>query len=187
MGILRDWGPVRWKRVDMRIVVQGPFLGQASVCEPILRSLPEWFGIEEATAQYIEDVENLPTLLAWVNGKVVGFLTIRLHSEYAAEVHVVGVRPEMHRKGVGRALVARAEEVLRAKGVEYLQVKTLSPSHPDRNYARTREFYVAMGFRPLEEFRDLWGEANPCLQMVKCIASANAGSGMVPCNQEHIT
>jgi hypothetical protein len=57
----------------MRIEVQGPFLGQASVCEPILRSLPEWFGIEEATAQYIEDVEKLPPLLAWIDGKVVGF------------------------------------------------------------------------------------------------------------------
>ena len=168
-------------------MVQGPFLGQASICEPILRSLPEWFGIEEAPAQYIEDVEKLPTLLAWVDGKVVGFLTIRLHNECAAEVHVVGVLPQMHRKGVGRVLVTRAEEVLRAKGVEYLQVKTLSPSHPDRNYAKTREFYVSMGFRPLEEFRDLWGEANPCLQMIKCIASANPGSGMVPYNQEHTT
>jgi hypothetical protein len=26
-----------------------------------------------------------------------------------------------------------------------------------------------MGFRPLEEFTDLWGEQNPCLQMIKSL------------------
>ncbi|NBD36503.1 MAG: GNAT family N-acetyltransferase, partial [Chloroflexi bacterium] len=113
------------------IVVQGPSIeqGQAAVCAPILRALPAWFGIEEATAQYIRDVEEMPTLLAVVHeaGDVVGFLTLNYHTAYAAEIHVMGVLPSMHRRGVGRALVARAEEALRGKGVEYLQVKTLSP------------------------------------------------------------
>lgn len=152
---------------DLEISVSGPFLGQASVCAPILRSLPEWFGIEEATVQYIEDTNKLPTWLARAGGEAVGFLAIRQHSEVAAEIHVMGVQPGMHRQGVGRALVRAAEADLRGKGVEYLQVKTLSPAHPDKNYAKTRRFYLAMGFKPLEEFADLWGEANPCLQMVK--------------------
>jgi hypothetical protein len=26
-----------------------------------------------------------------------------------------------------------------------------------------------MGFRPLEEFPELWGDANPCLQMIKSL------------------
>jgi hypothetical protein len=56
---------------------------------------------------------------------------------------------------------------LRGQGVEYLQVKTLSDAHPDAGYARTRAFYQAMGFRPLQELPELWGEENPCLQMVK--------------------
>lgn len=155
----------------MRVLVEGPILGQASVCAPILHSLPAWFGIEEATAQYIEDTDRLPTWLAWAEDEVVGFLTIRQHSDYAAEVHVMGIRPEMHRKGVGQALVQTVEAALRGSGTEYLQVKTLSPSHPDENYAKTRRFYLAMGFRPLEEFPDLWGEPNPCLQMVKWIGN----------------
>lgn len=49
------------------------------------------------------------------------------------------------------------------------EVKTLAPSHPDRNYAKTRAFYQRVGFRPLEELPELWGEANPCLLMVKRI------------------
>ncbi len=72
-----------------------------------------------------------------------------------------------HGQGVGRALVEQAEQVLRAEHVEYFQVKTLSDSHPDPGYAKTRAFYLALGFRPLEEFKTLWGEATPCLMMVK--------------------
>lgn len=165
----------------MDIVIQGPSLDMAAVCEPILRALPQWFGIEEATAQYVRDTDRLPTLTAAIGGEVVGFLTLNWHSDYAAEIHVMGVHPDRHRRGVGCALVAKAEEILREQGVEYLQVKTLSPTHPDPNYARTRRFYQAMGFRPLEEFPELWGPQNPCLQMVKCLRhkpSAPARSGL---------
>jgi len=151
----------------MEITLQGPLLGQASLCEPILRALPEWFGIEEATRQYIQDVETMPTYLATVDGQVVGFLTFRQHSEYAAEVHVMGVHPRAHRRGVGRALMQALEAHLREQGIEFLQVKTLSPAHPDQNYAKTRAFYRTIGFKPLEEFPDLWDEQNPCLQMIK--------------------
>lgn len=63
--------------------------------------------------------------------------------------------------------MAAAEDHLRAAGVGFLQVKTLSPTHPDPFYARTRQFYQSMGFQPLEEFPTLWGEANPCLLMIK--------------------
>ena len=61
------------------------------------------------------------------------------------------------------------ERALAAQGIEYLQVKTLRPSRPDEGYARTRAFYLAQGFRVLEEFPDLWGPENPSLQMVKRI------------------
>jgi ribosomal protein S18 acetylase RimI-like enzyme len=151
----------------MGTIVKGPFRGQSSVCEPVLRSLPEWFGIEEATGRYIQDTERFPTFLAQTGDDVVGFLTLVEHSAYSAEIHVIAVRPEMHRKGVGAALVRAAERYLRQRGLEYLQVKTLSARHPDENYARTRRFYLAMGFQPLEEFPDLWGTENPCLQMIK--------------------
>jgi ribosomal protein S18 acetylase RimI-like enzyme len=147
--------------------VQGPFVKKSALCASILAALPEWFGIEEANRQYIRDIEQLPTLLASVEGETVGFLTLKEHNEYAAELHVMGVKPEMHRRGVGRALVHKAESHLRERRFEYLQVKTLSDAHPDRNYARTRAFYLSMGFRPLEEFPELWGPANPCLQLIK--------------------
>jgi ribosomal protein S18 acetylase RimI-like enzyme len=159
----------------MEIIIQGPFLGKSSVCEPIIRALPEWFGIEEANLQYIKDIEVMPTFLASINDQVVGFLTFNQHNEYAAEIHIIGVHSDAHRRGIGRTLVARVEAHLRQQGIEYLQVKTLAPSHPDKNYAKTRAFYMAMGFRPLEEFKTLWDENNPCLLMVKSLSIKGHG------------
>ncbi len=149
------------------IHIEGPALSQSAVCGPILRALPEWFGIEEATAQYILDLEELPTFVARVDGRAVGFMTVKQHFPQSAELHVLGVLPDMHHRGVGRALLAAVETYLCQQGVEYLQVKTLSPTHPDKGYAKTRAFYEAVGFKPLEEFKTLWDEANPCLLMVK--------------------
>jgi len=158
----------KWLEQNLPFTVTGPLLGQASACEPILRSLPDWFGIEDAIVYYVAEIEGLPTFLA-LDGeqRPAGFLSLKQHYPHAAELYVLGVRSEWHRRGMGRALLAGAEEYLRDRGVEYLQVKTLAPSHPDQNYARTRGFYEAMGFRPLEVLADLWDEANPCLLMVK--------------------
>jgi ribosomal protein S18 acetylase RimI-like enzyme len=149
--------------------IEGPLLGQGPVCEAVLRALPEWFGIEEATVQYIHDVDELPTFVAFVDGRAVGFMSVMQHFPQAAELYVLGVLPEMHRQGVGQALLSAVEAYLREQGVEYLQVKTLSASHPDPGYAKTRAFYESVGFRPLEEFPTLWDEANPCLLMVKTV------------------
>ncbi|MEW5868406.1 MAG: GNAT family N-acetyltransferase [Chloroflexota bacterium] len=147
--------------------IEGPRFGQAAVCEPVLRALPAWFGIERAILQYLADIEHLPTFLARREGQVAGFVSLKQHFPASAELLVMGVRPEAHRRGIGRALLERAQAWLVAQGVEYLQVKTLGPSDPDENYAKTRAFYQAMGFRPLEEIPEIWDEDNPCLVMVK--------------------
>jgi GNAT superfamily N-acetyltransferase len=151
----------------MNFEISGPHLKQGKVCEPIIRSLPDWFGIEEPIVQYAIDIDHLPTFTATVEDQVIGFLTIKQHNPYAAEVYVMGVLINWHRQGVGRALLALAQDWLRQEKVEYLQVKTLAPSHPDEDYARTRAFYLAVGFRPLEELTGLWNEENPCLLMIK--------------------
>ncbi len=151
----------------MALTIDGPVLGQSAVCESILRSLPDWFGIESAIVQYVKDVEAMPTFLASVNGRVVGFASINRHFPETAEGHVLGVRGECHRQGIGRALVERIEQWLCREGAELLEVKTVSASSADPSYALTRRFYLAMGFRPLEEIKTLWDEHNPCLILVK--------------------
>jgi ribosomal protein S18 acetylase RimI-like enzyme len=150
-----------------KYIIEGPGQGKSAVCEPILRSLPDWFGIERSIAQYVKGIETMPTLIAKAGGEVAGFLAIKKHNDYSAEIYIVAVRSGMHRRGIGNALMRRAEELLSEEGVEYLQVKTRGPSKPDEHYERTRAFHTAMGFRPLEEFADIWDKDNPCLLMVK--------------------
>lgn len=135
---------------------------RSRVCEHVLRDLPEWFGIEEATAGYIVDVAELPTFAVGDDA----FLSLKLHTPQAAEVYVMGMRRALRRHGLGSALLEAGEEYLRARACEYLQVKTLGPSDPDERYARTRRFYEARGSVALEELHGLW-EHNPCLLMVK--------------------
>lgn len=141
--------------------------------ERLLRLLPNWFGIESSTQEYVEDARHLPTYLAAAAGQPpVGILLVRRHFPEAAEVHLMAVDPAWHRRGIGRRLLAAAERDLSADDVRLLQVKTLSASRPDPNYGRTREFYLAMGFLPLEELLDLWPD-NPCLVMVKPLAATS--------------
>jgi len=151
----------------VRYSLEGPLLGQGAQCEPVLRSLPDWFGIESSLVQYVKDIEVMPTFLCRHLERVVGFLTIHKHNQVSAEIHVVAVSPDHHRQGVGKRLLNQAEEWLRSDRFEYLQVKTVGPARADENYEKTRQFYEAVGFRPLEEFPTLWGEGMPCLQMVK--------------------
>ncbi|NQT65527.1 MAG: GNAT family N-acetyltransferase, partial [FCB group bacterium] len=68
-----------------------------------------------------------------------------------------------------RKLLQVVEENLRKKNKKFLTVKTLSASHLDEGYAKTREFYKACGFVPVEEFKELWGKENPCLFMAKAL------------------
>lgn len=157
---------------NIKITLTGPETGPSPHVERILRTLPEWFGIESALVQYVEDAARMPTWYASIEGEVVGFLSVHRHFPETAEVHVVGVLPAHHRSGVGRALQVRVEAWLRAEGVRVLQVKTISASSPDTFYARTRAFYLSMGFVPLEEFPTLWDEHNPCLILVKGLQAA---------------
>lgn len=142
---------------------------EADNCEDILRALPNWFGIEESIVEYAKDIRKIETMVAREDAVVTGFLTLNQHNAHSAEIHLIAVRQEYHGRGIGRALVEHAEALLRERDVEYFEVKTLGPSRPDSYYDKTRDFYHAMGFRPLEENK-LWGDVNPCLIMIKHLA-----------------
>jgi ribosomal protein S18 acetylase RimI-like enzyme len=143
--------------------------GCGRICDELLRSLPLWFGIESAIRQYVSDVETMPTFVADVGDRAIGFVSLNPHNEWTAEVHVIAIHPEFHRKGVGRKLIAVSEDYLRERGYKFLSVKTISSSSQSKEYEITRKFYFSIGFRPVEEFRTLWGEANPCLLMIKAL------------------
>lgn len=50
---------------------------RAAVAARILAALPEWFGIPESTAQYVEDCKTLPFVAVCHGETPVGFLALR--------------------------------------------------------------------------------------------------------------
>jgi ribosomal protein S18 acetylase RimI-like enzyme len=141
--------------------------GGGATCAELLATVPHWFGVADANEEYRRVADRCPTLVVMDDGQAVGFLTVVRHSVHAAELHVMAVRPELHRHGIGRTLVTAAEDRLRSEGVEYLQVKTLSASADDKPYLGTLAFYTALGFRVLEEMPSLWDANNPAVLLIK--------------------
>ena len=94
-------------------------------------------------------------------------MSLLQHSPQSAELYVLGVRPHLHRHGVGKQLLEASERYLREQGIRYVQVKTLAALADDKNYEKTRAFYEGQGYVTLEVFPDLWDPGNPCLQMIK--------------------
>lgn len=168
-------------------------LGRSDAAHDILEELPEWFGIDRFTHEYVEAAAKFPNYVAVAAPElrprggaerhgaapaigadggaipledVLGVLLLDQRYPTSAEVHLLAVRRKHHRGGIGRALMERVEHDLRAQGVRLLSVKTLGPSAPDPGFDQTRAFYTACGFHPVEEFPDLWADS-PCLLMAK--------------------
>jgi ribosomal protein S18 acetylase RimI-like enzyme len=146
--------------------------------ERILRDLPDWFGIESSLLEYVESARHLPTYAAFdAEGHAVGVCLVEHHGPAAAEIELIAVLRDHHRRGVGRQLLAAVAEDLRAAGVHLLQVKTLGRADASEEYAATRRFYEAIGFVDLEEFPAgaLWPE-HACLLMVEHLGERAAPS-----------
>jgi XTP/dITP diphosphohydrolase len=139
------------------------------ICRSILESLPDWFGIPEAIDQFCREVRGLRMWVGRKGDEVAGLATVQQHFPVTAELHLIAIRAEHQRAGLGERLLAEIEAHLRKKTTRVLTVKTLAPSAGDRLYARTHRFYAAEGFVPLEVFPTLWNEANPCLLMAKVL------------------
>jgi N-acetylglutamate synthase-like GNAT family acetyltransferase len=140
-----------------------------NACASLLATVPEWFGIENANAAYIASLYRLPAFVAVEGSDVVGFAAVeRFGTEPAAEMTVIVVERSRHRSGIGRELVAAVEQWCRDHEIEWIHVKTLGPSTPDEGYAKTRQFYRALGYVPIYESLTEWGtHENAALIQVK--------------------
>ena len=67
-------------RFDMNLL--GPKLDAAAQCEAVLRTLPGWFGIEEALLTYARDSTLLPTFaIADDEAPIAGFIALEVFPE----------------------------------------------------------------------------------------------------------
>jgi len=140
-----------------------------NICETTLITLPLWFGIPESNAEYASGVRDIPFYNIAQNNESIGFVSIRENSKYSFEIYVMGIKPPFHRKGFGELAIRQIENEYRDKGYKLFEVKTLDESRESEEYRKTREFYNKIGFMKLEVIKELWGDDNPCLIMVKSI------------------
>ena len=142
----------------------------APTCDAIIASLPDWFGLDEGIRECAEAVRTQPGLVAEREGLVVGFLTVTRPSDRAAEISWLAVHRAARGRGAGTRLVDRlVADLRREASVRLLVVKTLSDREdPGPEYAATRAFYLAKGFRPAAEL-DLFGPENPIQLMARQI------------------
>lgn len=151
-----------------------PLVGDdVPACAAILDALPEWFGIEAANAAYVAGLATSPGFVVTDgNQEVAGFVGLTLRNHASMRIEVMGVRPDVHRSGIGRRLVDAAIERARADGVRWLHVMTRGPTTYDEDYERTRRFYLAVGFEPLYESLTEWGPDDAALVLVMTLGGA---------------
>ena len=139
----------------------------ADACDAIVAGLPDWFGNADGIRQAAEAVRTHEGLAAEEDDELVGFLTLVHPYSTTSEISWMAMRRDHHRTGLGRALVDAAVDLVAARGVRLLTVKTLSDREdPGPEYAQTRAFYLAVGFVPVAEL-DIWGPENPCQLLAK--------------------
>ena len=131
------------------------------IARAILEALPDWFGIRESREEYIKNSGTQTFFAAYRQERPVGFLCLKETGKATAELAVMGVLPEYHRQGIGKALFDAAEKEAVETGYQFLQVKTVAMGHYEV-YDRTNRFYQSMGFQEFEVFPELWDKANPC-------------------------
>lgn len=98
--------------------MDGP--AEKSACvRSVLARLPEWFGDAAAVAGYARQAAGLACWAAEMDGQCAGILAAGMHYGHTGEVAVCGVLPELHGKGLGRALYLAAEQYFRAEDCRY--------------------------------------------------------------------
>lgn len=134
---------------------------KAAIARSILESLPDWFGIPEATEEYIKDSKGKLFFCAYDGEQEVGFLYLKETGRHTVELAVMGVQKEYHRLGIGRKLFEEAKQAAKQQGYSFIQVKTVQMGRYDI-YDDTNRFYFSLGFKEFEVFPTLWDECNPC-------------------------
>lgn len=94
---------------------------------------------------------NIYYQLAWVGTDVVGFISLQLqfhlhHARWIAEIQELVVMPQARSLGVGKKLLAWAEQQARQRHAELLELST-STKRADAHRFYTREGYNATHLR----------------------------------------
>ncbi|HLI07807.1 MAG TPA: GNAT family N-acetyltransferase [Ktedonobacteraceae bacterium] len=156
---------------DTRLEVRPLTIEDAPACDQIILSLPHHFGYESGRAACAQEVRTGKGWVVTLDGHVVGFLTVQDYFNTTAEITWMAVHAQHRGQGIGKRLIQRLRQEMKARGYRLLLVSTLASSYDEGptedGYARTRAFYQAVGFLPVREVPLYWGEgSDPALLLV---------------------
>jgi GNAT superfamily N-acetyltransferase len=135
----------------------------------VLRDLPEWFGIEESTKEYIDKVIEYPFISAFINDNAVGFYSLREENIDILDMYVLGVLKEYHNKGVGTELQEYANSYAKINNYKHMMVITLAEKANNYEYSLTRKFYLKMGFTDFYQNEKIFDSYNPAQILIKSV------------------
>ncbi len=114
--------------------------------------------LERSAESVIENIRNF--FVAEHQGKIIGCCAIAFYTSKLAEIRSVAVLALHKRKGTGRLLVEKAEEILREEGVKEVFVLTLSP-----------DFFGSLGFSEIKKEyfpQKIWRDCTHCPKLMAC-------------------
>lgn len=153
----------------MKIVRVNDKNEKMAVSRQILENLTDWFAIPEGRERYIAESAEQLFFAAYHESAPVGFIALKETGKDTAELAVMGVLRQFHRRGIGRALFEAARRLAAEQGYSFVQVKTIRMGVYD-DYDATNRFYLSLGFREFEVL-PLWGDDDPCQVYVMYIGS----------------
>lgn len=102
-----------------------------------------WKARQEQEVRSLLQSEPDNIWLALAADKPAGFVGIRLHPEdMMGEIYILAVSPPLQRQGIGRRLMAHAENLIRASGMKMVMVETIA----DSGHQPARRKYEASGY-----------------------------------------
>ncbi|MCF8383290.1 MAG: N-acetyltransferase [Chlorobium sp.] len=114
--------------------------------------------LERSAESVIENIRNF--FVAEHQGKIIGCCAIAFYTSKLAEIRSVAVLAQHKRRGTGRLLVEKAEEILREEGVKEVFVLTLSP-----------DFFGSLGFSEIKKEyfpQKIWRDCTHCPKLMAC-------------------
>ena len=113
-----------------------------------------------ARERVAEIVEAGELAVARINERIVGSVRVRAVEEGAGYFGLLAVEPESQGAGIGRALIAFAEDLSRGCGARWMELRLLVPREGrDAGKSRLYDWYGRLGYEEVE--RADFGEAHP--------------------------
>ena len=121
-----------WLELNNKIFVNHPDQGNWAKADLENRMAEPWF-----------DPEGF--FLALENQKIVGFCWTKIHHDFVnqdpiGELYVIGVDPDSHAKGIGKAVASTALNYLKQKGLNQVML------YVDADNSKALNLYESLGF-----------------------------------------